>query len=282
MSEVSRKKTGAYYTPEDVVRILVGWAVRSSDDRLLDPSCGDGRFLCLHPCCVGVEQDAVAVERARSFAPESRIYKDDFFNWAASTQERFDCAAGNPPFIRYQTWGAARGRGLNFCASKGVIFNGLTSSWAPFFVAAASLLRHGGRLAFVVPSEIGHAPYASPLLEYLRTHFARITVAAIRKKFFPKLSDCAPRKQCGGVFRPLFYILRCEMEGYCPRTAFVRRTWRTDVGPTSPCCSFVSPEKSFTGTCETVPRFRRGISDASNLQMPQQNPLVFRSGRESP
>ena len=34
--------------------------------------------------------------------PGSLIHEGDFFAWAARTNERFECAAGNPPFIRYQ------------------------------------------------------------------------------------------------------------------------------------------------------------------------------------
>lgn len=46
-------------------------------------------------------------------------------------------------------------------------------------------------MAFVVPAEIGHAPYAAPLLEYLVANFARVQVVAIRDKLFPDLSeDC--------------------------------------------------------------------------------------------
>lgn len=77
------------------------------------------------------------------------------------------------------------------CLSQGVTFSGLASSWAPFLVAAASLLKPGGRMAFVVPAEIGHAPYAAPLLEYLLDSFAKVTVVAIREKLFRTLSeDC--------------------------------------------------------------------------------------------
>jgi adenine-specific DNA-methyltransferase len=72
---------------------------------------------------------------------------------------RFECAAGNPPFIRYQHFnGATRARALELCGRLGASFTGLASSWAPFIAAAAGLLKPGGRLAFVVPAEIGHAP----------------------------------------------------------------------------------------------------------------------------
>jgi hypothetical protein len=46
-------------------------------------------------------------------------------------------------------------------------------------------------MAFVVPAEVGHAPYAKPMLEYLTGHFDRVQVVAIQKKMFPDLSeDC--------------------------------------------------------------------------------------------
>jgi adenine-specific DNA methylase len=120
------------------------------------------------------------------------VLEGDFFRWARETNERFDCAAGNPPFIRYQRFaGEVREAALGLCKDLGAEFTSLTSSWAPFLVATASLLRPGGRLAFVVPAEIGHAPYAAPLLEYLADHFASIQIVAIRNKLFPELSeDC--------------------------------------------------------------------------------------------
>lgn len=189
---MDQKRNGAYYTPPDVVESLVRWAVRHPSDRLLDPSCGDGRFLALHRASAGVEQDPTATHQAMSRAPWAKIHEGEFFTWARQTDERFDCAAGNPPFIRYQRFtGDARANALGLCARLGARFSSLTSSWAPFLVATASLLRRGGRLAFVVPAEIGHAPYATPLLQYLLGHFAHVQVIAIRDKVFRDLSeDC--------------------------------------------------------------------------------------------
>lgn len=188
----SNKESGAFYSPEGVTDTLLSWAVRSPKDRLLDPACGDGRFIAGHRKSVGIEQDARAAATARNHAPWALVHEGDFFEWAANTKERFECAAGNPPFIRYQTFkGDVRERALNLCAKLGTKFSGLTSSWAPFLVAAASLLKSGGRMAFVTPAEIGHAPYAAPLLEYLVSHFERVRIIAVREKLFPSLSeDC--------------------------------------------------------------------------------------------
>ena len=190
---VNRQKlSGAYFTPEPLVEALVCWAVRNESDRLLDPSCGDGRFIAAHANSVGIEQEPESARAAIERAPWALVHEGDFFQWAEATPERFECCAGNPPFIRYQHFnGAIRKRALELCARQGARFSGLTSSWAPFLVAAASLLNPGGRMAFVVPAEIGHAPYAAPLLEYLVANFESVHIVAVREKLFPQLSeDC--------------------------------------------------------------------------------------------
>ena len=84
-----------------------------------------------------------------------------------------------------------RRRALELCLDLGAKFNGLSSSWAPFIVATAGLLKRGGRMAFVVPAEIGHAPYAAPLLDFLVASFSTVQIVAVRRKLFPTLSeDC--------------------------------------------------------------------------------------------
>ena len=116
-----RKRNGAYYTPESVAAMLVRWAVRSPDDALLDPSCGDGRFLAQHGNSIGVERDTLAAKTARRRAPLAHVANEEFFAWAERMGrggERFDCAAGNPPFIRYQRFnGDVRRRAVALCWS---------------------------------------------------------------------------------------------------------------------------------------------------------------------
>ena len=184
-----QKRTGALYaTRRGACARRVGGARFTRAD--VDPSCGDGRFLAAHDRSVGVEQDPTVYALARQRAPWSEIFEADFFAWASSTTQRFECAAGNPPFIRYQRFtGETRQRALTLRAALGAPFSALTSSWAPFLVATAALLKPGGRMAFVVPAEIGHAPYAAPLLKYLVDHFAKVHLTAVRNKVFPELSE---------------------------------------------------------------------------------------------
>lgn len=186
------KDLGSYYTPAAVVRTLVSWATNGgSPGAVLDPSCGDGRFLAGLDNAVGVDVDPEAAGYASQHVG-AHIITADFFAWASETDRRFAAAVGNPPFIRYQRFaGEPRLRALRYCAAQGVKLSGLSSSWAPFVVAASSLLMKGGRLAFVVPAEIGHAVYAKPVVKYLLSSFEHVEIVAVREKLFPGLSeDC--------------------------------------------------------------------------------------------
>jgi adenine-specific DNA-methyltransferase len=215
-----RKSLGAYYTPDDVATTLVKWSVRRDTDRLLDPACGDGQFLAEHVHSFGVERDATAASLAASRAPNATIFVGDFFEWANETTARFECAAGNPPFIRYQRFaGEDRERALSLCRRLGVRFSALTSSWAPFLVAAASLLKPGGRLAFVVPAEIGHAPYAVPVIEYLTSHFDKLCIVAVREKVFADLSEDVWLLYAEGFGGSTEHVVFRADQGFVPRPA---------------------------------------------------------------
>ncbi|QDT35685.1 N-6 DNA methylase [Stratiformator vulcanicus] len=186
----AQKLRGAFYTPDDVAAALVRWVVRRNSDRLLDPSCGNGQFLQFHSNAFGVECDSEALTETAIRLPHVRVQSGDFFEWAGKTNARFECAAGNPPFIRYQHFkGEQRKRALRLCRQWGAEFTALSSCWPLFLVGAARLLRPGGRMAFVVPAEIGHAPYTLPLLDYLRFRFSTVSVIAVKKKIFPTLSQ---------------------------------------------------------------------------------------------
>lgn len=225
-----QKKSGAYFTPGDLARALVTWAVRSPSDRLLDPSCGDGQFLSAHKKSVGIEQNPHSAQAAVDAAPWALVHEGDFFAWAAETRERFECAAGNPPFIRYQSFkGEVRRRALELCARAGAEFTGLASSWAPFLVATAALLKPGGRMAFVVPAEIGHAPYAAPLLEYLVGSFATVHIIAVREKLFPALSEDCWLLYADGHGGVADYIDLTVCDRFKPSQARPKPTVRVDL-----------------------------------------------------
>ena len=201
------KALGAYYTAQEVADFLVWWAVRSPSDRVLDPSFGGGVFL--RSACkrlkrlhgnpanqvFGIEIDPAVYQRISEKLSEefgvrhSHLYRVDFFDFDSAAAP-VDAVVGNPPFIRYQRFkGEARARALECASREGVRLSELCSSWAPFLIHSIALLNPGGRLAMVVPAEIGHAAYARPVLEHLRKSFRSVSIASFRKKLFPDLNE---------------------------------------------------------------------------------------------
>lgn len=199
MSASRRKSLGQFFTPPQAAETLVRWIVRRPTDRMLDPSCGDGRFLACHRKSVGVEFDPENAALSKERAPWSLIHTGDFFRWATESKERFECVGGNPPFIRYQAFkGEVRSQALVAASMMGANFSKLTSSWAPFVIVAAGLLKPGGRMGFVVPAEIGYAGYARELIPALCTHFDEVRLIAYREKLFPDLSEDCWLLVCSG------------------------------------------------------------------------------------
>ena len=201
------KALGAYYTADAVAGFLVGWGIRSSEDSVLEPGFGGGVFL--RAACerirslggdaakqvTGVEIDEEAHAHAlddlrQEFHLTRRGLRcRDFFEVEPGSLPA-DVVVGNPPFIRYQSFsGDVRRRALRRARSQGVELARLTSSWAPFLVHAASMVRPGGRLAMVAPFEIAHASYALPVLGFLAKTFGCVTLLTFSEKLFPNLNE---------------------------------------------------------------------------------------------
>ncbi|TAY27783.1 SAM-dependent DNA methyltransferase (plasmid) [Rhizobium leguminosarum] len=239
---ITGKIAGQFFTPEHVAKSLVSWVVRTSTDRLLDPSCGEGAMLAHHGNSRGIEQNPYSAWVAHERLPHASIENTDFFTWASTTTERFECAAGNPPFIRYQSFkGLSKAAAASICNAHGVSLSGLSSAWPSFIVATATLLLDGGHMAFVVPAEIGHATYAVALLDYLVANFTKVQVVAVRDKLFPHLSEDCWILYCedrGGVtdyvrFAHVEQFNECGSPpvGVQHRWADLKRDWRGRLRP---------------------------------------------------
>ena len=222
-----QKALGAFYTADAIARFLVNWAVRGSDDSVLDPSCGCGVFLAAakerlgtmgnkRPKLWGVDIDPDAVQAVRALLPFAKLVQQDFFAVRPGDMPLFTAIVGNPPFIRYQTFNGSMRSGALRCAREaGVELPQLSSSWAPFLVHAVRFLRKGGRLGMVVPAELAHAQYAQEVLRFLIRRFGRITVRMFREKLFPELSEDTFLLLCEDFETPCSWfsvVPACSME----------------------------------------------------------------------
>ncbi|MGK2932104.1 MAG: HsdM family class I SAM-dependent methyltransferase [Solirubrobacterales bacterium] len=196
-----RKARGAFFTPDKLSRFIANWAIRSADDRVLEPSAGDAAFLVQavrrlreldperQPEVHGVEihehSARIADQRVADAGGLSRLTVSDFFEVEPNAE--FSAVIGNPPYIRYQDFaGASRLRAREAALREGVALSGLASSWAAFVVHAASFLRPGGRIGFVLPAELLSVNYAAPVRQFLFDRFSTIDLVLFEEQVFPE------------------------------------------------------------------------------------------------
>lgn len=189
-----RKARGAFFTPPAVARFVTEWAVRTSDDDILEPSCGEAVFL--HEAgrpgghngrIVGIELHPASAKQAerslRDAGVKADIHAGDFFQ--REEFDSYDVVVGNPPYVRYQDWrGRARTQSRGAARRAGVELTSLASSWAAFTVHAALHLRAGGRLGLVLPAELLAVNYAAPVRRFLMDHFSEVSVLLFEHRVF--------------------------------------------------------------------------------------------------
>ena len=201
-NESAQKLRGGYYTPLDLAIFLARWVQEISPKRVLEPSCGDGIFFTAlakvqgfkKASVVGFELDSAEAAKAHACAHEvgltgAKIHSDDFLQWAidhfGDGDARFDAIVGNPPFVRYQYLPEPfQFRAEQIFEELKLPFTKHTNAWVPFLLASMVLLRPGGRLAMVVPSEIIHVTHAQSLRSYLGSECRRLVIVDPEELWF--------------------------------------------------------------------------------------------------
>ena len=191
-NESDTKLRGGYYTPPDVARFLLRWALLRNPQRVLEPACGDGAFINAAQSLnhrpfelLGVEILEEEAAKSQAVAEQNdclqaQILNEDFLAWSLPQlggQGQFGAVVGNPPYIRYQylekrdqTYSEA------IFAKYGLSFTKHTNAWVPFVISSIGLLEAGGRLAMVIPAEILHVLHAGSLRSFLLQTCRRILI----------------------------------------------------------------------------------------------------------
>jgi SAM-dependent methyltransferase len=166
-----RKRLGAWYTPLSLVEHVVSQTVGSIDDgdvvRVLDPACGDGRFLHAAarwiraqggvPVLTGVDIDGTALRIADRLDRSIELIEADALthDWGERT---FDVVVGNPPFLSQLSTATVRAGGSRF--GGGPYADGA----ADFLALSVQLTRsESGRVGLVLPLSLLTARDAGPI-----------------------------------------------------------------------------------------------------------------------
>lgn len=198
-----RKARGAFFTPDAITRYITNWAVRTSEDTVLEPSAGDAAFLVQAvrrlqevagggtsaPRVDGVEihrhSARVARARIKEAGGDPHLIVSDFF--LVEPEPRYSVVIGNPPYIRYQDFtGESRTRSRAAALKAGVALTALASSWAAFTIHSALFLKPGGRMGLVLPAELLSVNYAAAVRQFLFDRFRSVELVLFTEQVFPE------------------------------------------------------------------------------------------------
>ncbi len=134
----TRKELGAWYTPARLVETVVRETVFDGAQTVLDPACGDGRFL----RATGMPyQTGVDIDPSTGFIHDDSLQRD----WG---DERFDVVIGNPPYLNQLARLTSRGGSSKFGGGP------YADAAAEFLALAIRLARPGGRVGLVLPQSL--------------------------------------------------------------------------------------------------------------------------------
>lgn len=200
------KLRGGYYTPDKISEFIAEWAIRSSSDSVLEPSCGDGSFLSaitnrlrvlgstneqIKQNVIGVELDDIEAEKSAKYG--TTVICEDFFSYYEQyidKKKQFDVIVGNPPFIRYQNFSEKyRTVAFSLMNKHGFHPNRLTNIWLPFLLLSCKALKPGGRVGMVIPAELFQVDYAAEARQFLSTYFEKLTLVTFKRLVFDDIQQ---------------------------------------------------------------------------------------------
>lgn len=191
-NESRQKLRGGYYTPFEIAFFLTK-IVSKNNAKILEPSCGDGVFLrslneahnIFDLSIDGIEIDKEEFHKCKTFLSSVNqsgwnVHHDDFLKWYFDHPKKegyYDYVLGNPPFIRYQYLSESdQELSEKIFNIHGLKFTKHTNSWVPFIIASLSMLKPGGILGMVIPSEILNVIHANSLREHLSEECSKILI----------------------------------------------------------------------------------------------------------
>lgn len=115
---------------------------------------------------------------------EGHFKRQDFLSSYADVTQ-VDTVLANPPFISYHRLNENQRRLTEKLRQKYFPqLPKLASLWVYFLLHSLSFLRPGGRMAFLLPTAVGNADYARPLLTFLQQRFTGVELVHVNERLF--------------------------------------------------------------------------------------------------
>ncbi len=182
------------YTPTDLAEAIVRALGDEPQALWLEPSHGTGVFVDAI-ARLGVRKERiVAVDLDHTISASDSLATTfrgvDFLRWAGETERRFDRIVGNPPFISIKQLPPS----LQKSAASVLDFNDRpigrgANVWYAFVLASLRLLKHGGCLAFVLPSAAEFANYSAAIRRVVRETFSSLELYRCERPLFENVQE---------------------------------------------------------------------------------------------
>ncbi len=290
-----RRRLGQFFTPYSVACFMCQWITRVSatNPQILDPCAGLGVFeraLWSMDPAFSTQARFTLWEKDEGLANElsdvcerltiqHNVVSKDFINehdWSAG----YDGIIANPPYYKHHYVENKEEVRAIISSNVGVPFSVQTNIYCWFLIKALALLKPGGRLAFIIPTEFLNANYGREIKKYLlesgylrhiisicyksRTFDDSITTACVllaEKGAEPASGIRFYRAGSHDQLDKLSeFLAGAEFIDYEPSALDIERKWR---------CYFPGNKAASMRTSHLVPistygRFSRGIATGAN------------------
>ncbi|MFB5345769.1 Eco57I restriction-modification methylase domain-containing protein [Enterococcus faecalis] len=206
--QTSQKLRGGYYTPVEIADFMASWITSSSKiKKILEPSAGDGVFIDslkkaskdLDITAIEIiEEEADKILKKIDMNSNIKVLKSDFYDFYEDFRSsklkgkanEYDAVLGNPPYIRYQyLTEEQRDFQSDILENNGIKPNKLINAWMAFTVASVELVRDGGKIGFILPTDLLQVSYAKQLRDYLFKNLSSLTVITFDELVFENIQQ---------------------------------------------------------------------------------------------
>ena len=202
-----RHRFGQHFTRSDVVDLIIGFCVKTGDEKVLDPACGAGTFLTRAYLRkkkkksdkgtgeilselkgVDIAEFGCYLTRMNLAIKDifggfrSNVENTDFFDLIPSENEKFDAVVTNPPYTRQeeleQTFSKDYKAKLKKIAKEegGIEVGKRMSIYGYFFFHAARFLNEKGKVGFITSSSWLDVDYGKYLQEFFLKNFKIVAI----------------------------------------------------------------------------------------------------------